>query len=119
MSLTAREQQVLDGIETALQAGEARLTSMFVFFTRLAGDEEQPRTEELRPPSRRSLVGRRRTVGGPGEWLGVVMLVTMLGVVLGLTLVLIVSMTSGHTCVPSQARSCSSSQPVPTPWHQP
>ena len=40
MSLAAREQQILDGMETALQAGETRLTSMFAIFTRLSRDEE-------------------------------------------------------------------------------
>jgi Putative restriction endonuclease len=53
MSLPVREQQVLDGIETGLQAGEACLTFMFVLFTRLAGDEGKPGTEELGPQSRR------------------------------------------------------------------
>ena len=119
MSLPAREQQVLDGIETVLQAGEARLTSMFVSFTRLAGDEEKPGTEELRPPSRRSLARSRRAVGGSGEWLRVVVLLTILVVALGVTLVLIVSRTNMRTCAPSQARSCSSSQSVPTPPHAP
>ena len=88
MSLPAREQQVLDGIETVLQAGEARLTSMFVFFTRLAGDEGKPGTEELRPSSRRSQVWRRWTASGSGEWLRVVMLLTILLAALGVTLVL-------------------------------
>ncbi len=119
MSLPAREQQVLDGIETVLQAGEARLTSMFVSFTRLAGDEEKPGMEELRPPARRSLATRRWAAGGSGEWLRVVILLTILVAALGATLVLIVSRTSVRTCAPSQARSCSSSQSVPTSWHEP
>ena len=119
MSLPAREQQILDGIETVLQAGEARLTSMFVFFTRLAGDEEKPSAEELRPPSRRLLAGRRWAAGGSGEWQRVVMPLTILVAALGVTLVLIVSGTSVRTCAPSQAKSCSSSQSVPTSWHMP
>jgi hypothetical protein len=53
MSLAAREQQILDGMETALQAGETRLTSMFAIFTRLSRDEEIPGTEELAARSRR------------------------------------------------------------------
>ena len=53
MSLVAREQQILDGMETALQAGEIRLTSMFAIFTRLSRDEEIPGTEELAVRSRR------------------------------------------------------------------
>jgi hypothetical protein len=54
MSLPAREQQVLDGIETVLQDSEATLTAMFGLFTRLAGDEEKPRVEELGLASVRS-----------------------------------------------------------------
>jgi hypothetical protein len=53
MSLAAREQQILDGMETALQAGETRLTSMFTIFTRLSSDEEIPGIEELAVRSRR------------------------------------------------------------------
>jgi hypothetical protein len=53
MSLAAREQQILDGMETALQAGETHLTSMFAIFTRLSTDEEIPGTEELTARSQR------------------------------------------------------------------
>jgi hypothetical protein len=53
MSLAAREQRILDGIETALQAGETRLTSMFAIFTRLLGDEDKPGMEELAARSQR------------------------------------------------------------------
>ena len=119
MSLPAREQQVLDGIETLLQADEARLTSMFVFFTRLAGEEEKPGAEQLRAPSWRSLAGRRRAVGGSGEWPRVVMLLTILVATVGVTLILIVSGTSVRTCASSQARSCSSSPSVPALWYKP
>jgi hypothetical protein len=53
MSLPAREQQVLDGIETVLQDSEATLTAMFGLFTRLAAGEAKPRIEEFRLPSER------------------------------------------------------------------
>jgi hypothetical protein len=43
MSLAAREQRILDGIETTLQAGETRLTSMFAIFTRLSGGRRKTR----------------------------------------------------------------------------
>jgi hypothetical protein len=58
MSLAAREQRVLDGMETALQIGETHLTSMFAIFARLARDEEKPGLEELGARSR-----------GPRSWL--------------------------------------------------
>lgn len=52
MSLAAREQRILDGIGTALQAGKIRLTSMFAIFTRLPGDEENPGRKSWQPGSR-------------------------------------------------------------------
>jgi hypothetical protein len=68
MSLAAREQRILDGMETTLQAGETRLTSMFALFTRLFRDEEKPGTEELAAPSWRPrswLNAPRATSGHP------------------------------------------------------
>ena len=69
MSLPAREQQVLDGIETVLQDSEATLTAMFGLFTRLTGDEEKPRVEELGLASVRSRLppraADRRNAGLP------------------------------------------------------
>jgi len=66
MSLAAREQRILDGMETALQAGETRLTPMFAIFTRLFGDEEKPGTEELAARSwrARSWLNAPRATGG-------------------------------------------------------
>jgi hypothetical protein len=63
MSLPAREQQVLDGIETVLQDSEATLTAMFGLFTRLTGDEEKPRAEELGLASLRSRLAPRAVAG--------------------------------------------------------
>ena len=130
MSLPAREQQVLDGIETILQADEARLTSMFFYFGRLAGDEEKPAAEELKPQTLRSPADSRWTRGGSREWLRVVILLTVLVAALGAALVVDVSTTSMRTCGPvlaahnpgsalSQSRSCPSSPSVPTPLRVP
>jgi hypothetical protein len=51
MSLPARQQRVLDRIERSLHVCEPHLTPMFAVFTKLTGDEEMPRLEELRPRS--------------------------------------------------------------------
>jgi len=51
MSLPARQERVLSGIEKALRAGEPRLASRFAIFTRLTRDEELPRTEQIAPQS--------------------------------------------------------------------
>ena len=59
MSLPACQERVLSAIEDALRTGEPRLASRFAIFTRLAGGEELPRTEQLVPQPwlRRVLAG--------------------------------------------------------------
>ena len=133
MSLPAREQQVLEGIETVLQAGEARLTSMFVLFTRLAGDEARPGTEELDPGTgRRSRDARRRpasarqlTIGQQGVLLRAVISLTVAIAALVSIMFFAMNATSARTCgpvsathssgsAPSQPRTCQSSQSAPT-----
>jgi hypothetical protein len=54
-------------METALQAGETRLTSMFAIFTRLSWDEEKPGTEELAARFWRPRTGLKRTQGTGGH----------------------------------------------------
>jgi hypothetical protein len=129
MSLPAREQQVLEGIETVLQAGEARLTSMFVLFTRLAGDEEKPGTEELGPghatgrARRRSAPARQLTIDQQGVLLRAVISLTVAIAALVSIMFFAMSATSARTCGPlsathssgpSQPTTCPSSPSVPT-----
>jgi hypothetical protein len=49
MSLPACQERILSRIEDALRRGEPRLASRFAIFSRLARDEELPRTEQLMP----------------------------------------------------------------------
>jgi hypothetical protein len=49
MSLPACQERILSGIEDELRKGAPRLASRFAIFTRLTGDEELPRTEQLAP----------------------------------------------------------------------
>ena len=131
MSLPAREQQVLEGIETVLQAGEARLTSMFVLFTRLAGDEEKPWIEELDPghatrrARRRSTPARQLTIGQQGVLLRAAISLTVAIAALVSFMFLAKSTTSARTCGPvsathssgsaaSQPGTCQSSQSART-----
>jgi hypothetical protein len=129
MSLPAREQQVLEGIETVLQAGEARLTSMFVLFTRLAGDEEKPGIEELGPghatgrARRRSAPARQLTIGQQGVLLRAGISLTVAVAALVSIMFFAMSATGARTCGqvsathssgPSQPTTCQSSQSVPT-----
>jgi hypothetical protein len=65
VSLPAGQQQLLDGIETDLEGCEPLLRSMFAIFTRLTRDDGAPRTESLRPESRRprwTCLDRRLTI---------------------------------------------------------
>src|SRR5262249_41388550 len=61
MGLPACQERILSGIETVLRQGEPHLASRFAIFTRLAGGEELPRTEQLvvEPWPRRWLKGTR------------------------------------------------------------
>ena len=66
MSLPARQQRVLDRIEHSLHVCEPHLKSMFAVFTKLTGDEEMPRLEELRPRPL-PFPGWRKRPGQPGR----------------------------------------------------
>jgi len=129
MSLPVREQQVLDGIETVLQDSEAALTAMFGLFTRLAGDEEKPRVEELglaslrsrlpprgagglppgatagfsRNAGRRSPGAGRWHPGSPGQWQRMVILLAMLIMAAGAAVILSMNTTSPRACGPATA----------------
>jgi hypothetical protein len=66
MSLPARQQRVLDRIEHSLHVREPQLKSMFAVFTKLTGDEEMPRLEQLRPRSL-PFPGWRKRPARPGR----------------------------------------------------
>ena len=66
MSLPARQQRALDRIEHSLHVCEPHLKSMFAIFTKLTGDEEMPRLEELQPRSL-PFPGWRKRPARPGR----------------------------------------------------
>ena len=92
------QQQILDWIESDLEAGEPRLRSMFAIFTRLTRDEGAPRTESLRPQGlfRRARPGR----GRHGPLRAVLYLPLVLGLV-ALFVLLAVSSSAAHGCRPT------------------
>lgn len=57
MSLSAREQHALDGIEDALAGSDSDLAALLSTFTRLAAGEEMPAGEKI--PARRHTGGHR------------------------------------------------------------
>lgn len=64
MSLSAREQQVLDSIKDQLADSDPKLARLLATFTRLASGEEMPLREKIRSGSRR--VSRSRRERGSG-----------------------------------------------------
>jgi hypothetical protein len=56
MSLPASEQRALDRIEETLHAGDPRLRSLFMIFTRLTRHEAMPSTEQVNARPRTSLL---------------------------------------------------------------
>jgi hypothetical protein len=93
MSLPARQQWVLDRIEHSLHVCEPHLKSMFAIFTKLTGDEEMPRRQELqlrplpfpswrKPPTRPGRKGQTATggvrTGAPGARLRALLLIPVM-----------------------------------------
>lgn len=93
MSLPACQERVLNRIEHSLTACDPRLWSMFAIFTKLTGDEEMPRLEELesrpvplrgwlkrlaRPGRGRRTVGGAQATGAPGTALRAILLVPIM-----------------------------------------
>jgi hypothetical protein len=119
VSLPACQQRALEKMESALQACEPRLASMFAIFTRLARDEAVPRRESLRAET--------RVAWG---WLGGLAAATpraivVIPLVLGFMVLLVflaMSSPAGHGCGPvgglravavAQARSCQAAPDSP------
>ncbi len=48
MGLPASQRKILERIENALRGSDPRLAALFSIFTRLNGDEEMPRAEQVR-----------------------------------------------------------------------
>ncbi len=77
MSLSTREQQALNSIETRLAASAPSLASLLAMFTRLTAEEQLPAREGIRsgrPRRRRPGVSRRvprRQLVWPMLWLAV------------------------------------------------
>lgn len=78
MSLPARQQRALDGIEGALRVSEPRMTAMFAIFTRLTQDDGPAAAERLSQPRGRMSAGLRALVLVP-----VVFAMLITGAVLG------------------------------------
>jgi hypothetical protein len=62
MSLRACEQRALNRIEETLHAGDPRLRSLFMIFSRLTRHQAMPSTEQVTPGPRTSLL---RTIAIP------------------------------------------------------
>jgi hypothetical protein len=105
MGLPACQERVLSGIENALRHGEPHLASRFAIFTRLASDEELPRTEQLVQES------------WPRRWLKSARLRAVLAVpaaLIALAAALFFASVSGARPCPAMARTATA---APTRWN--
>jgi hypothetical protein len=110
VSLPVSQQQVLEGIESALEGAEPQLRSMFAIFTRLTRDEGAPRTEAL--PAE-TLLRRAWSASGLATARAVITVPLILGL-LALCVFMAVNGSAGHSCrlEPgiTRATSCQSAQ---------
>jgi hypothetical protein len=104
MGLPAGQERILSGIENMLRHGEPHLVSSFGIFTRLAGGEELPRTEQLilEPWPRRWLRKRRLRA-----------LLTIPAALIALAAALFFASISGVRACPATARTAAA---APTRW---
>lgn len=63
MGLPARQERVLESIESALRESDPKLAALYATFTRLTSNEEMPKLEHLRHRADRMLAGLRRFAG--------------------------------------------------------
>jgi hypothetical protein len=145
MSLPACQERVLGAIEKALRAGEPRLAASFAIFTRLAGGEDLPRTEQLTPPSwlQRVLASagrawrlifprsrsRRPAMRAPGRAAARLRAVVVLPVLLLMmaSATVVTAVAGTHACAPASRRpavtqtrwtTCAASKPVVVGSHR-
>jgi hypothetical protein len=97
VNLPTGQQQVLDWIESDLEAGEPRLRSMFAIFTRLTRDEGAPPTESLRPEG---LLRRAWSGGGRSGPLRAVIYVPLVLGLVALFVFLAINSSAAHGCRP-------------------
>jgi hypothetical protein len=67
MSLPARQQRMLDGIDEWVRKHDARLASLFATFTRLTKHEPMPETEQLKAKEGRAAARWWRRSRSPGR----------------------------------------------------
>ncbi|HEY1346851.1 MAG TPA: hypothetical protein VGF54_17835 [Streptosporangiaceae bacterium] len=118
MTLPACQQRALDGIESALQAREPRLASMFAIFTRLAKDEAVPRTESLRAETHLRWSGLARLTATPRAIVAISLVLSFMA----LLVLLVMNRSAAQACGPAvglravaaaQARGCQAAPQSP------
>jgi hypothetical protein len=118
MSLSAREQHVLDSIKDDLTDSDPKLAGLMATFTRLVSGEEMPFREGVWSGSRRAgrRPGRTRTTVTPGALL---LLWLLISVVLVAIALILSQSGSGNAsgCTQSWPAVCATSQPSAPTQH--
>jgi hypothetical protein len=127
MSLTPREEQILDSIKDRISRSDPGLASLLAIFTKLAVDEDMPLREDIRIPRRAPRrPGRKRwwrlrrvfgtPVGRACQRFGYQRLALALWLVISIALIttalLLNRSNSGAGCMPALTVACATPAPA-------
>jgi hypothetical protein len=112
MSLSAHEQQALDGIAAGLAHSDPRLASLLATFSKLASGEEMPAREKVRVARWNILIRARRMYERMGLKQAALLLSLLVGIVLVLVALAASHGASGNACVRSWPTPCASTVSV-------
>lgn len=112
MSLSARDRQALEAIETELAGSDPKLSSMLNAFTRLTAGEDMPGPQRMRHGPARALrlpqvPGlRRRRRTGRAHWCRACLLLWLVISLALITVAVILARASPGTCAHASAPAC-------------
>jgi hypothetical protein len=112
MSLSAHEQQALDGIAAGLAHSDPRLASLLATFSKLASGEEMPAREKVRVARWNTLTCTHRMYQRVGFKRVALVLWLVIGIVLVLVALAVSHGATGKGCARSWPTACAGAVPV-------
>jgi hypothetical protein len=113
MSLSAHEQQALDGIAAGLAHSDPRLASLLATFSKLSSGEEIPAREKVRVARWNFLRRARRMYERVGFKRAALVLWLVIGIVLVAVALVLSHGASGEACVRTWSTACTGTVSVP------
>jgi hypothetical protein len=112
MSLSAHEQQALDGIAAGLAHSDPRLVSLLATFGKLTSGEEMPAREKVRVARWNTLRHARRMYERVGFKRAALVLWLVIGIVLVVVALAVSHGASGKACVRTWSTGCAGTASV-------